>query len=1410
MALPTINLSITSSIYGIPESGTLLYKYEPFYNLLNPSTSLPTTSLLPLKLDANIAEISIDNPIEITTEVSYDDSVDLIITDNVNPPKIINSRFYLTSSTEYKIADRNGNLDTNIYSADNFKIETSLIKNTNKITTIDFLGIKDGGNMKVGNYTFYFKLADYDGNESDFIAESGKVICHIGTVNSPKSIRGGQLDENSNKIIKFKLKNLDLAYDYINIYYTRSTGNDESEIVKTYFIEDKFKIVNNDTEISITGYETHTEISEESINTRYANFDSVKTMATCQNICFAGNITNDYELFKTLEKYSLYATPSVVYDSDGIGYLDENYNERYPYIGNEYFNASNIYYKLGYWDEEIYRLGIVYIMNDYTLSPVFNIRGRKIVNENYDDYYKLPKLGEDINYGEDYIIQGSSVTNPENVKGVFKIDTTTKEMINGVSSIKPLGIKVSFQRDIFEDSVVTELEKITRGFFIVRQKRIPTILAQSIGISTSTKAFTPTLKINNFNYGEDISNSYFGQSFLTTTINGTNSSGKPKLGSSLFRIDDVTHNALLCPEATLRSGIFNSFFNSSDFLLRTTKYTRNTTINDWFVNNSTKHLNLTLENIISRPVGYTPLEINTPIVLIEPGIELIKNNKYSFRSQAGIEMDVAKHVDPIYGQYEDLENTVTDDNVNYTSTKIRGIFNTYLATESDSIVDGEYYNIFQKDYDFDNWKDYFKVRYNNSSPYFPITDRTEWSKLTDSTDTVPVKQLDKIFRGDCYINTVTQRMTWNFTDGEMPTNKKIIDPWTWYKNFRVVNKASTVVKSGTTSGSAVIETNLSYKKLLDLFTYKGEFVTQFNGESDTIGEPSTNSIIETDGKKFKKYSELNGLFGAQKINKPDVNAVPLGYWVTVKVCSNTNLAMRDIDFSNPMEEAVHRKKRGFYPYHSIDMQDSLPESTVMNSGISKTLGQKQYFEIPDVPFIRTSFTNRINYSNKLQSSSFVNGTRIFESQNYQDYTMEHGGLVKLVEWYGTLIAVMEHGVLMIPVNERAMMANAQGENVYINTENVLPKNPKVLSNMFGSIWSDSVIKTTKYIYGIDTVGKKIWRTNGEQFEVISDLKIQKFLNDNIHLKESDDDSSIGVNFVKSHYNAFKQDVMFVFKYGNQKWNLCWNELLNKWVTRYTWFPEFSENINNIFYTFANQSEHEIATNKLYKHGFAGYEEELGNIESTKWYDTQYPFEYEFVVADVPGVQKIFNNLKIISNLAEPNSFYYEIVGEGFDWRTHKDLIITLGTATTEDLAKDNYETYLLANPSVKKLPFIWVRDTTDPLSTEWPNPLTPTRDLTLRQHNKTKENLVDLYQKGLDLRTNGRLKGNMQYVEDAWDIQIQPIGFKYAYIKNGAIAFSSNTEMKIRDKYIKIRVKYNGTQYAIINALRTFFTISYA
>jgi hypothetical protein len=161
--------------------------------------------------------------------------------------------------------------------------------------------------------------------------------------------------------------------------------------------------------------------------------------------------------------------------------------------------------------------------------------------------------------------------------------------------------------------------------------------------------------------------------------------------------------------------------------------------------------------------------------------------------------------------------------------------------------------------------------------------------------------------------------------------------------------------------------------------------------------------------------------------------------------------MRDIDFTQPSEEALFKMKRSFFPLQSMDKSINLPESRIINNGISKNTGDKYYYDLGDIPFIKDTFSTRIYYSNVLQQSTFVNGNRVFLSKNYQDYSMEYGALVKLVEWYGTLVAVMEHGILMIPVNERAMMKNESGENVYINTDIVLPKNPRVISNTFGSI-----------------------------------------------------------------------------------------------------------------------------------------------------------------------------------------------------------------------------------------------------------------------------------------------------------------------------------------------------------------------
>ncbi|MGV8961768.1 MAG: hypothetical protein ACOH2V_00035 [Candidatus Saccharimonadaceae bacterium] len=130
-----------------------------------------------------------------------------------------------------------------------------------------------------------------------------------------------------------------------------------------------------------------------------------------------------------------------------------------------------------------------------------------------------------------------------------------------------------------------------------------------------------------------------------------------------------------------------------------------------------------------------------------------------------------------------------------------------------------------------------------------------------------------MFRGDCYISTYTRRMQWNFIDPDLPTNKRIVDPYTWAKHFRISRKASTIVKNSDITGTST----LVYNKLLPLFTYKNTTILDYTGQNDADDIAIPTGLIEPDGKRFKKYSERNGLFGAEKINRPDINAVPLGH-----------------------------------------------------------------------------------------------------------------------------------------------------------------------------------------------------------------------------------------------------------------------------------------------------------------------------------------------------------------------------------------------------------------------------------------------------------------------------------------------------------------------------------------------------
>ena len=346
-------------------------------------------------------------------------------------------------------------------------------------------------------------------------------------------------------------------------------------------------------------------------------------------------------------------------------------------------------------------------------------------------------------------------------------------------------------------------------------------------------------------------------------------------------------------------------------------------------------------------------------------------------------------------------------------------------------------------------------------------------------------------------------------------------------------------------------------------------------------------------------------------------------------------------------------------------------------------------------------------------------------------------------------------------------------------------------------------------------------------------------------------------------------------YLNIRLNIIQNKKLNDDSQRSSWqnylkinkgYYEYSVAISTkeIKDNYAKVNNIPSLTTDLWKHGTAGIYDVVDDIKPTHWYGQQHPFEFEFVVNGQGAesqVQKVFNNLIILSTKAEPESFHFDIVGEGYTFSKDKlnmyyrqeltkKFFNQLGSDITYnkkfeklkynknkksnlfdlyynriDTINELYDTYQMQNSATK--------DYQNLSGTElyWDKDLNEFRVIT---HVKNMPfNNIDS-----NNRLIGRLRGNSQYKEDRWDIQIPSINFRQKnevtdnvsvvlgnnipqdidpipeIVKNYTLdkitTWSDRQETKLRDKYIKIRVRYSGKDLAIITAIHTLYILSYA
>lgn len=1739
----------------------------------------------------------INHPVDIGVQPSYDGSVNLLINDNKNIPRLINTRFSVTSSGTAKIPNRMKN-NANLYKIetdqDKFDIDTSLIKRINKFPIIDYEGQVENGNLKVGNYVFYIKYCDYDKNATDWAAESGIISVFKGTDADPYTINGGIEDENSGKTIQLKINNFDRSYDFIKVYYTRSSSEANIETIPQAFeLMDPVYVPENNI-ISITGNEDIQQIGLDYIQTQYSVIKYAKTQAQIQNYLFFANIKEPDLYYKDLLDLSLHIVPYVKRfpSKEKIGHISQkDYSEDSGIIENpeqhifkgEYYNTKNIYYNVGYWNEEYYRLGIVYINKDGSNSPVFDLPGGEIggftnklsdgkVNEIQERYLQLPTNSSILdptpqknrilfNTKGDYISNSKGEQTNINIRGVIHLNDIWDHHTND-DYIYSLGVKINQE---IQEYLTQKLG--IKGFFIVRKKRIKTILAQGFTMPWDKESHLPiveywaksfpytdgsgdendksfnAVKSNTLVVGESFSNylinncgyqsksdpgmiwfpHYFIESFIAQAGEESRDLHTPNPGeyqdtfvlSVKRRVTNQyiprLHNILPCSidekmiswktldDETIQNGYnikgqfvlskiagteallwptnFDSFeeafryminglgsndntkniysklqftiyknsilkksvdildtesllkkineyginifdenktayeqlleikgIQQSDFLQKFKLANKDTEFDifdkvlDAGINGQDQIFKIQLKTLIENDSDLNGLLKTTNFTEVyevtkatiksvdrtkpDSGYAFSKNTKYYYSGQTqfvsngslpiipgatdsyktdsiflthgyyanylttnyyeardNLEGFKALHfynkykycngnqltaicpefevnqVDynqfftgqelsikytpfqqgmpirsennerlyyPIYDYKEDINTTsiykkpytydskylnkdikfkiiavteelptVAIDNTIFTSIAgnsqeayrtsyineqhsarrkrasnndrtnendhdfnfVRGIFSPYLgivaskySNETDKFITekkrgySRTFNIYAKgtvlNYDSTKEKDpNLLIRFNDNSPYYPISNRIEFTESNLDSITEGID----IFRGDCFLCTFTHRVNRNFQDASSPTNDKILYPETWDQNYSSI--------------------------------------------------------------QIPKDKE-----GNDKIQKGDINAVKLGSWITIKIKSTNNLSIRTIDESNREEVAIFGHGRKFYPLEPISAEggQKIPTSYVSNNGFRTNLGIKNFSGFKDKPYIRNEFKNRVLYSNVNNTDLNINGYRVFELGNFKDYSKQYGEITKLIPFGNNLVCIMEHGVGVLAIKERTLMANSTGGDVFINNKTILPENITMINESYGSQWPESVILTPYYIFGIDASERKIWMTDGSQLKIISDHVISRFLQENIPFKANEYDVNIINSNIKTTYNAKKADVMFTLwnKKENKLWNICYNILTGDFATFYSWIPSYAINIDSTMYSFEyrktkNDNEFWKHDNHLWKHGNTKDE----YVKPTTWYGETHPFEFEFVVNDYMYVQKIFQNLKMIANDAEPESFHFTISGDNYSFKKDKKNMYYRQEATRElmkqqgseieyddkysntELQKQN-KSFVFPEYYKKEKPEYYMYEIYKQLTSDGKN-YDNLSGAEVTHNKSTDQYNISIHVKNTPIDKENRIRGNSQYKENQWDVQIPSIVFNEKNekewekppivlpestdqydIKSTNIeklpegytvenidtidTWSERKEAKIRDKYIKIKIRYSGKQLATIYSILTMYQMSIA
>ena len=260
-----------------------------------------------------------------------------------------------------------------------------------------------------------------------------------------------------------------------------------------------------------------------------------------------------------------------------------------------------------------------------------------------------------------------------------------------------------------------------------------------------------------------------------------------------------------------------------------------------------------------------------------------------------------------------------------------------------------------------------------------------------------------------------------------------------------------------------------------------------------------------------------------------------------------------------------------------ESDDVKSEACYVNAGYNRLYSEnviKGYNKY--LPYIPTSYPNRIWPSSKQTPGSFINNFRLFGISSYKDFPWEDGPINSVVELYGKLVSICDRAINEHYYNEsQYRVPTSQGELLLGQTDILAEQCRKIAP--FGSKHTHGILSVLSGIVGIDTDKNIIWRVMPGDGGLVAENMSQKYQIESEFRKQVEliksyykigDTPSWG-NGVVIGYDPTYKEIHFSIVSGYQPTTFTFSEEINA----------FLGNAPFVYHTYINDGKEFYSANK---------------------------------------------------------------------------------------------------------------------------------------------------------------------------------------------------------------------------------------